>query len=260
METFAFWIPIIFLFITALIGTILKRCSCDHCLKKFNGSKVFIPKSCGVLEFGELCVYAQGIEIIFNNVSKKNGKMIRSLIIHPSEVNKVPFIFRAAPDPETMDSVLWEKDLQNILNPSAWSRFSRISLNFYNMLRDAFGQAAKTILGAVSKDTSLGKVKDANKQMTSIGSELTTLVPNAWEPVLEKNRGKKVIIERKNKDEIVRDIGILEDYSSKFLLVRNVTIENQNFEISDNLQVIKSDSKFDVLYARSSSVIRNTIR
>jgi hypothetical protein len=69
-----------------------------------------------------------------------------------------------------------------------------------------------------------------------------------------------VIIERKNKDEIVRDIGILEDYSSKFLLVRNVTIENQNFEISDNLQVIKSDSKFDVLYARSSSVIRNTIR
>lgn len=260
MDTLAFWIPIIFLFLSALIGTILKRCSRDHCLKKFDGSKVFIPESSGSLKFGTLCVYAQGIEIIFDNISQKNGNLIRSLIIHPSEVNQIPYIFRATPDPETMEAVLWERDLQKILNPSPLRRLSRISLNFYNMLSDAFGQAAKTILGAVSKDSSISKVKDSNKHMTNIGSELATLIPNAWEPVLEKNRGKKVIIERKNKDGIVSDIGILEDYSSQFLLARNVTIENQKFEMSDSLQKIKTDGIYDVLYARSYSVIRNTLR
>ena len=62
-------------------------------------------------------------------------------------------------------------------------------LTFYNMLKDAFGQAAKAIIGALSKDTSLSKVKDSNKRIEEVRSGLTELVPNAWEPILEKYRG-----------------------------------------------------------------------
>ena len=65
------------------------------------------------------------------------------------------------------------------------------------MLKDAFGQAAKAIIGALSKDTSLSKVKDSNKRIEEVRSGLTELVPNAWEPILEKYRGSRVVIERK---------------------------------------------------------------
>ena len=35
MNTLAFWLPLLFLFASALVGTILKRRAKDHCLKKF---------------------------------------------------------------------------------------------------------------------------------------------------------------------------------------------------------------------------------
>ena len=98
-------------------------------------------------------------------------------------------------------------------------------LTFYNMLKDAFGQAAKAIIGALSKDTSLSKVKDSNKRIEEVRSGLTELVPNAWEPILEKYRGSRVVIERKGTNGSIFESGVLEDYSSKYLLLREVDIK-----------------------------------
>ena len=96
------------------------------------------------------------------------------------------------------------------------------------MLRDAFGQASKAILRAISKDSSFSKVKDSDKRMNEFQSGLTGLVPNAWEPVLEKYRGHQIVIERKTTNGVVKESGILEDYSSKYLLVRDVKIQEEH--------------------------------
>jgi hypothetical protein len=259
MDTFAFWLPLLFLFVSALVGTILKRRSCDHCLKKFEGSKVILSDSLGVFHRGFLCVFAQGLEIVFSDSGNKENGKINSLIIHPKEVNEIPFLVRPAPDGDTITGLAWRQELNRILHPSLWDRICRLSLNFYNMLRDAFGQAAKTILGAVSKDTTVGQVKNADKQINKIGSELNTLVPNAWEPVLEKHRGRRIIVERKCKTGLIKESGILEDYSPQFLLVRNVFIDEKTFSQIENLGKKNSKNLFDVLYARHSAVIRNTL-
>ena len=91
METISFWIPILFLFLSALIGTILKRCSSDNCLKKFDGSKVFISSNGGFHE-GILHVYAHGLELEFPKLDKKNLNNAKSLIIHQNEVKQIPFL------------------------------------------------------------------------------------------------------------------------------------------------------------------------
>ncbi len=259
MDTLAFWLPLLFLFVSALVGTILKRRSCDHCLKKFEGSKVILSDSLGVFHQGSLCVFAQGLEIVFSGVENEKNGNLNSLIIHPKEVNEIPFLVRPAPDADTMIGLTWRQELNRILKPSPWDRICRLSLNFYNMLRDAFGQAAKTILGAVSKDTTVGQVKNADKQMNKIGGELTTLVPNAWEPVLEKHRGRRIIVERKSKTGLIKEAGILEDYSPQFLLVRNVYIDENTFSQIECLGKKNPKNLFDVLYARHSAIIRNTL-
>ena len=74
----------------------------------------------------------------------------------------------------------------------------------------------------MSKDTQLAKSKDSDKRLHEMQTNLTGMVPNAWEPVLEKYRGKQVAIERGVKDGLVYENGILEDYSSKYLLLRDV--------------------------------------
>ena len=127
------------------------------------------------------------------------------------------------------------------------------------MLRDAFGQASKAILRAISKDSSFSKVKDSDKRMNEFQSGLTGLVPNAWEPVLEKYRGHQIVIERKTTNGVVKESGILEDYSSKYLLVRDVKIQEEhllNFLKKDS---IKEQEKHDFLYNRKFSMIRHTI-
>jgi hypothetical protein len=48
------------------------------------------------------------------------------------------------------------------------------------MLRDSFGQALKTIIGTVSKETRLGKAKGADSRFHEIQSNLTGMEPNAW--------------------------------------------------------------------------------
>jgi hypothetical protein len=43
MDTLAFWLPLFLLFLSALIGAVIKRRSSDHCLKKFDGSQILFP-------------------------------------------------------------------------------------------------------------------------------------------------------------------------------------------------------------------------
>ena len=175
-------------------------------------------------------------------------------------MDKIPFLIRPVPEVDTHKGVQWEKELTRIQNPSFKDRVYRTILNFYNMLRDAFGQAAQTIIGAMSKDSSVGKVKNSDKRMNEIGSGLTELVPNAWEPILEKYRGQRIIIERKTAEGLVNETGVLEDYSSKYLLIRQVSIQDQDLR-----RLIEGERKnkrnlYDFLYSRSSTIIRNTLK
>ncbi len=133
-------------------------------------------------------------------------------------------------------------------------------LNFYNMLRDAFGQAAQTIMGAMSKDSTVGKVKNSDKRMNEIGSGLTELVPNAWEPILEKYRGRRILIERKTPEGFVNEAGVLEDYSSRYLLVRQVSIQDEKLRESIEGQQKKPGELYDFIYSRSTTIIRNTLK
>ena len=134
----------------------------------------------------------------------------------------------------------------------------RAALNFYNMLRDAFGQAAQAILGAITKDSSFSKVKNSDKRMSEMQAGLTELVPNAWEPVLEKYRGHPIVVERKTSTGLIKESGILEDYSSKYLLVREVEVREPELLkfLEDNP---KLGTKHDLVYSRGTSMIRHTL-
>lgn len=258
MESLAFWLPLLFLFLSALFGTALKRRARDHCLKKLDRNKVLLPYGTDDWQSGEVRIFAQGIELVYNEPKKQPFGEVKSLVIHPHEVDKIPFIIRPAPQEDTRAGFEWAKELVRIRNPSFKDKVFRVVLNFYNMLRDAFGQAAQTIIGAMSKDSSVSKVKNADKRMNEIGSGLTELVPNAWEPILEKYRGQAIVVERKASEGIVKEAGVLEDYSSKYLLVRQVAVKDSKLKIFTDGQR-ELPKLYDVLYSRTSTIIRNTL-
>lgn len=260
MDSFAFWLPLIFLFASALMGTALKRRSRDHCLKKFHGTQIILSDLNGDWHAGVVNVFAQGIELVFHEAEEGDLGPVRSLVIHPNEVDKIPFFIRPAPQVDTRAGIMWEKELARIRTPIFSDRVFRLVLNFYNMLRDAFGQAAQTIMGAISKDSSVGKVKNSDKRMNEIGSGITELVPNAWEPILEKYRGQRVIIERNNSEGKQCEAGVLEDYSSKYLLIRQVSVQDENLRKSIEGKVKNTRNSYDILFSRNSTIVRNTLK
>tara|TARA_B100001093_G_scaffold501724_1_gene553761 strand:+ start:496 stop:1260 length:765 start_codon:yes stop_codon:yes gene_type:complete len=251
--------PLILLFVSALLGAALKRKSRDHCLKKFEKCKVILPVQTSDWQKGNLQVFAHGLELFYEKPKNSIAGKLKSYIIHPSEVDKIPYILRPAPDEDTRDGYNWRKELERIRRPNFLDKMKRSMLNFYNMLRDAFGQASQAILGAVSKDSTISKVKNSDKQINELKTGLTNLVPNAWEPVLEKSRGHRIVVERKTSQRMVKESGILEDYSSKYLLVREVKI--QDTELLDFLKndSIRENKKHDFIYNRSLSTIRHTV-
>ena len=259
MNTLAFWLPLLFLFASALLGTILKRRAKDHCLKKFEGHYTILPSLSGEMIQGFLSVYAQGIQLLYPQKIKKDIGMIDSFVLHPAEIEKIPYLIRPAPDPETRAGFKWSQEMHRILQPNFLQKSQRLILTFYNMLKDAFGQAAKAIIGAISKDTSISKVKDSNKRIEEVRSGLTELVPNAWEPILEKYRGRRVVIERKGADGMVYESGVLEDYSSKYLLLREVHLKER--ALLEKIELINEKKNFglDMHFSLKIAIIRHTV-
>ena len=257
MNTLAFWLPL-FLFASALLGTILKRRAKDHCLKKFEGHYTILPSLSGEMIQGFLSVYAQGIQLLYPQKIKKDIGMIDSFVLHPAEIEKIPYLIRPAPDPETRAGFKWSQEMHRILQPNFLQKSQRLILTFYNMLKDAFGQAAKAIISALSKDTSISKVKDSNKRIEEVRSGLTELVP-MHEAILEKYRGRRVIIERKGADGMVYESGVLEDYSSKYLLLREVHLKER--ALLEKIELINEKKNFglDMLFSRKIAIIRHTV-
>jgi hypothetical protein len=259
MDTLAFWLPLILLFLSALIGAVVKRRSCDHCLKKFENCKVLIKpngKNCitGILE-----VFAQGIELKKLQDFQIQEGAVHSYIIHSSELEKISFIIRKAPPLDTPLGLKWKNEREKLVNPPMFSRVKRSMLNTFNMLRDSFAQAMKAIIGSMSRDTRFGKTKDADKRFSEMQGNLTGMIPNAWEPILEKYLGQWVSVERQTDSGIIRETGILEDYSSKYLLLRDVKLPETT--LGEHMSGLDNNGlhAFDILYSRTETVLRYSL-
>lgn len=258
MDTLAFWLPLLLLFLSALIGAVIKRRSCDHCLKKFENSKVSMQLGqnwvCGTLE-----VFAQGIELRNLNHIEWGETSVHSHIIHAVELEKVSMIIRKAPPLDTNLGQVWQKERKRLVDPPLQDRIRRSVLNSFNMLRDSFGQAMKAIIGSMSKDTRLGKTRDADKRFGEIQGNLTNMIPNSWEPILEEYLGNSVAVERKTGSGLLLDSGILEDYSSKYLLLRDVKVTGSVFDQEDSLG-ISGGHAYDILYSRDNTILRYSLK
>ena len=94
--------------------------------------------------------------------------------------------------------------------------------------------------------------------MNEMQAGLNELETDAWEPITEKYRGHPIVVERKTSAGVITESGILEDYSLKYLLVREVQIREPEL-----LNFLQKNPKFagtyDLVYAVSSSIIRYTI-
>lgn len=249
-----FWLPMLLVFLAATITAIATRRKRDRCLKYFNREPVMILMQSGKWLWGRFVAYPKAMELVFENPEKdESGYRKASYVLYSPEVDGIKKILKPPPKAGTKEHDRWQKEIRRIANPSLLRRFRRWVWNVFNTLRDAISQSLGMVIGTMKKATPIGKVAGADKRAGEIGNTLLDAVPNAYEPVLEKYLCKQVIVEMLENGEVIEFAGLLQEYSGKYLLLRNVVYQ-PDIDIGTELP-----DRFDIIFPRTNALVRHCV-
>jgi len=249
---YEFWLPMLLLFLAATITAIATRRKRDRCLKYFNREPVMILMESGKWLWGRFQAYPKAMELVFEHPeADETGYKKASYVLYTPEVDSIKKILQPPPQAGTPAHDKWKKEIARIANPSLLRRFRRWLWNMFNTLRDAVSQSMGMLIGSMKKSTPMGKVAGADKRAGEIGNTLLGTVPNTYEPVLEKYLSKQVIVEMLEDGQVIEFAGLLQEYSGKYLLLRNVAYQPA---ISFDAPL---PDRFDIIFPRNRALVRH---
>jgi hypothetical protein len=180
-----FFFTLLSIFLSALIGIVVQRRTRDRCLRNFSNQPVSLKTDDGQEYHGALQVYASGLEVTFTQQHDGPQKS-DSVIIYSAEYQQVEMIGRRMGKYEART---------DISKHTPFSRIMRLTRNVMNTFKDAIQQAFGVALLRAQKNQQNRLLMSQEKNYKSLGSNVLTVVANAYEPILEKYLGKRVVVE-----------------------------------------------------------------
>ena len=111
-----------------------------------------------------------------------------------------------------------------------------------NLLRDAFSQAISAFVGSMKKAGTSTLLSTQDSRLTSTAGQLIGQ-SSAYEPILEKYIGRKIVLEITQDGNTKEYCGILKDYSDKFITVLDIPVsEEHEFRLADPEQLKVNES------------------
>jgi hypothetical protein len=221
-------VSILFIFASAIIGTIVARRNRDRCLKLFDDYHVTLARAGGRVIWGDLRVFSQGIEVEYDAPGPSQPAALKtSYLLYQHEMEQVVAFCRYVGHLTEDELRTRRHQVEVRFRPGLMRRGRRSVVNVVNTVRDAFAQAMSAVTGQLAKVGGKSSVASSQKgEMEKVGKLLLGTVGNAYEPMLERQIGKPVVIEMASS--AVSDggrtelCGYLAEYSDKYLAVFNV--------------------------------------
>lgn len=244
--TTVFYWTLLFIFLTAIITTIVTKWARDKCLKFFRGYHVTLERARGVTSWGRLKVFPTGIEIVYDHpYIDPRGRRKTSFIIYQAELDsQLRTLLRYHDELTPQEQKARQRQIQRSFRPRLPRRLWRMVRNFVNTLRDAFNAAIGALVGQYQRMNPASAVASTQAgQVTQIGQTLLGKFANAYEPLLEQYIGHAVILDVLDPVDPSRPsieyTGYLADYTQQFIAIFNVEhITERTFE----LQLPESDA------------------
>jgi hypothetical protein len=212
----------------AVVGAVLRARRRDICLKSFSRYLVYVRLKSGKQIWGELVTDATGVELVYRaDHEDLKGHIESSYIIPNAEFPNIYMIIRFLDELTEKNALRREVTLRRSYKPNLIRRIKRKIRNWFNLLRDAMSQAFASVLTAATK-TGPTAVASQQKGMVGTGKELVEWFGNAYDPILERQIGKRIVLEVASPDgEILEFVGVFREYSSDYLEVMDVTFEDE---------------------------------
>jgi len=227
MDT-VFIATLVCIFVATIVTAFLRARAKDCCLKDFHGFDVTVEEN-GKRVSGRLSVYSSGVELIYREPEcNAEGAQEFSYIIYANQLPDIKAIYRYHDELTDENKRRRDAELRKAYHPNIFRRSWRWLRNAVNTLRDAIVEALGLAMGRLKPPSgALSVVTQQKARITGVGKEVIGQMARAYEPILERYIGRRVVVEVNKGDEGANITGILKEYSDKFVELLDVSLKEE---------------------------------
>jgi small nuclear ribonucleoprotein (snRNP)-like protein len=224
IKEYAFLITIVFIVVSAMIGAFMRRRKRDRCLKDFTGNRVTLEHTGGKTVWGRLRVENTGLELVYQEKkTDKQGHVEGSYILYKNEYPGIQAVIRFHDDLSAEGQRRRTDDLNKTYKPNFFRRSRRRIANIFKTVRDSFMEVANLMLAQAKKSGPAGAIlSDQDKYVNQMKQELMGSVGTAYEPLLERYIGHRVVLEILKAEKWIEYDGVLKEYTANFIEIMDV--------------------------------------
>ena len=217
-------LTLIFIILSALVGMFLRGRARDACLRDFSGSPVTVERVAGAPVYGRLHVEATGLELLYAAPhADEQGHVETSYLFYKHEFANIQSMARYLDELSVAQQHARGCELKRTWHPSWLRRTRRRLRNLSNTLRDSVADIANLVVGR-AKTTRMGGslLGQQGKYVTKIQQGVLGATATAYEPLLERHIGHKVVLEMARNNQIEEFCGVLKEYTAEFIEIMDV--------------------------------------
>ncbi|MFC1677406.1 hypothetical protein ACFL3G_10150 [Planctomycetota bacterium] len=241
---------IIFIVLATFVGAFVARTKRDRCLKDFANYLVTLKYTPEKIIWGKLRVENTGLELVYENPHKDDqGHDETSFILYKQEYSNIQALIRFHDQLSGSDRTRRDSDLERTYHPKFFKKLGRRVRNVFKTVRDSIMEAVNVLISHAKKTTPSGAMLTSqDKYVSQMKQELISSVTTAYEPLLERHIGRKVVIEQVKDGKTIELVGVLKDYTSEFIEV---------MDIDYNAGPTDTPRKADIILRRACGIVRH---
>jgi len=247
----SFTVTIVVILMAALISAFSRRVKRDKCLYDFNNDPVVLEKINGeIAGEGILRVENTGLEFIYpeEKEDNKTQSVLSSYIFYKYEYPQIQALIRFHNRLSDEGKKAREKELKRTYNPSFFKRIRRKIQNLFKTISDSLTELANAMVMHFQKSSASGALlKSQDKYLKQINQNIIESVGSAFDPILERYIGHKVVFELIKGEVLHRYTGILKEYTANYIEILDVMYEISGGEAQ----------KADIIIPQKLGIIRH---
>lgn len=244
-----FLLTIIFIALVTVVTAFVKGKSKDRCLVDFRDNMVHLKMTNGKEIWGKLLVESTGLEFNYTAAhDDEEGHQEFSYIVYKTEYPQIISLVLYHDDLDEKHRKIRLKEIKRTYHPNFFRRLKRKTRNFFATVRDSLLELVNLFIGQAKKITPAQTVLTSQqKHVDQVKEKLFGLTATAYEPLLERHIGKKMVLEIPDGDKAREFVGVLRDYTAEFIEIIDVDYKIDNGK----------SKKADLVVPRSIGVIRH---
>ncbi len=221
----ALLITIIFIIVTTIVSTIVSARRKDRCLTSFCDFMVTLLEKDGKRVWGHLAVETSGLELLYSEDYRDEDHIETSYILFKEEYNNIYLLLRFHSELSEENKRRRIQEVKRAYHPWPPRLLARKARNVANTCKDSiFELLGLAMTRAKTANPALATVASQQQSVKRVKKVVTDYLGRAYDPLLERYIGKRVVLEVTTDEEEVQEYtGVFEEYSRQFLQVMDVS-------------------------------------